>query len=111
MQNWKIKRMSVKRINQWLSAIGKLIKYYEGKVRIDGCPLCKVPQQAKKTTRCDRCLWEIFESTTCICFQKKNKIWGDMPQVRDSKRWQTLRIPMLKNWKKIFKLELARRDV
>lgn len=111
MQNWKIRKMSVKRINQWLSAIGKLIKHYEGKVRIKDCPLCMV----FNGKGCEPCLWRIIEGE--FCWKLKNRLYGldhCVGHYRKDlrfKKWRIIRLGQLRNWKKIFKLELARRDV
>jgi len=111
MQTWKIKRMSTRRINQWLSAIGKLLKHYEGKVRVKGCPLCDMVDVGMG---CLPCLWEVIEGIHCKAFAQK--LYGknaDAGNCRNGlkryKRWRVARIGQLKNWKKIFKLELARR--
>ena len=108
MQNWRIKRMSVKRINQWLSAIGKLLRHYEGKVRINYCPFCDV----LPGWGCSPCPWEVIEGISCEGFARKlyghtgaNRYRSDLR----FKRWRIIRIGQLRNWKKIFKLELARR--
>lgn len=108
MKNWKIKRMSTKRINQWLSAIGKLLKHYEGKVRVNRCPFCDV------TSWCDSCPWKIIEGMRCEDFaQELYGASGDASNCRNGlkryKRWRVARLGQLRNWKKIFKLELARR--
>ena len=111
MQAYKIKKMSVKRINQWLSAIGKLLKHYEGKVGVYTCPLCDVPTRVG----CDYCLWKIIEGNHCEDFARE--LYGDDAdpgELRENlrfKRWKIVRLGQLKNWKKILKLELARRDV
>lgn len=110
MQMWKIRRMSVKRINLWLSAIGKLLKHYEGRVRIKlYCPLCRVnPKEG-----CNICPWQIIEGDECenvameLCGTTASRCRGNL----NFKRWRVMRLGQLKNWKKIFKAELARRDI
>ena len=103
MQNWKIKRMSYRQIHAWIIAINKLLAYYEGKASNPiPCPFCRVIWSQS----CSNCLWTIFEGGTCIAVGEKILPgWR-----RNSKKWHILRIPMLKNWKKILKNELARRD-
>lgn len=102
MQNWKIKRMSRKRINLWLKGIGFLLHHYIDHKKPYYCPLCDV-------TLCDGCLWEIIEAKQCFDLKRELGLEGDMIIVRNYKRWQTARIPMLRRWKKILKAELARR--
>lgn len=101
MQNWKIKRMSIRRLHAWIVAINGLLAYYEGKIKGDIiCPLCGI-------TSCDNCLWTIIEGGDCL--DVGGKIlpgWS-----RESKKWRVLRIPMLKRWKKVLKAELARRVI
>jgi len=109
MQYWKIKRMSVKRINLQLSAIGKLIKHYEGKAKVSRCPLCKMAFKQG----CYVCPWKIIEGMDC--FAGAFKMYGSKsPSTLRSnlrfKKWRTLRLGQLRVWKEIFKLELARRD-
>ena len=115
MQNWKIKRMSVKRINLWLSAIGKLIKHYEGKVRINHCPLCHVSRRSHSPGDCCwLCLWEIIEGVDCEDFAKELYGVRRASVYRSNlrfKKWRIIRLGQLRNWKKIFKVELARRDL
>lgn len=110
MQNWKIKRMSVKRINLHLSAIGKLRRHYEGKAKVNRCPFCvMVPQQG-----CDICPWEIIEGTDCFAYACKVYGKAKTPSALRSnlrfKKWKVLRLGQLRVWKEIFKLELARRE-
>lgn len=115
MQNWKIRRMSVMRINQWLSAIGKLLKHYEGKVRIYSCPLCYVPKKGGYgTDKCWLCLWEIIEGKECKDLAKE--LYGSyyVSRCRSNlrfKKWRIIRLGQLRNWKKILKIELARRNI
>ena len=110
MQYWKIRRMSVKRINLWLSCIGKLLKHYEGEVRLYDCPLCKV----NRRVGCEICPWGIIEGVDCeqaaqeLCSKSAYHCRNHYILHR---KWRTLRLRQLRNWKIIFKIELARRDV
>lgn len=108
MQNWKIKRMSISRINLWLSAIGKLLKHYEGEVRLESCPLCKVNQ----AEGCIICPWVVIEGEECE--DVASRLYGrSASQCRSNlnfKKWRILRLGQLKFWKKTFMLELARRS-
>ena len=113
MQPWKVKQMSYKRIHAWIIVINKLLAYYEGRLKkLQGCPLCDLPGTCETG-----CLWGIFEGKTCCDFKEEmfpNTYigWGliDWDRLKRSKRWRSLRIPMLRNWKKILKAELARRE-
>lgn len=102
MQNWKIKKMSYKRINLHLSAIAVLAKHYKEGTDLLFCPLCVEPG-------CADCLWEIIEGKQCFDFRRELGIEGEMIIIRNYKEWQEARIPMLKRWKKILKAELKRR--
>ena len=107
MQNWKIKRMSVKRINEWLPAIAELIKHYKGITKICGCVLCDVVVEYS----CGNCLWRIIESKHCddLAYELYRK---DASDCRNSPRlikWRTIRLWQLRRWKKILKAEMARR--
>lgn len=102
--------MSVKRINQWLSAIGKLLRHYEGKVRLNRCPLCDVVT----VFGCSSCPWKIIEGMQCEDFARK--LYGEGADVvycrgglKKYKRWRVARLGQLRNWKKIFMVELTRR--
>lgn len=111
MQNWKIRRMSVMKINQWLSAIGKLLRHYEGKVKLNRCPLCDI---TSGKLGCGSCPWKVIEKTDCFLFAIKIYGWGTPTHFRSNlqfKKWKTLRLLQLRSWREIFKLELARRDV
>ena len=101
MQNWKIKRMSRKRINEWLYAVGILLNHYKGNMPLLGCPLCDIP----RFFACKNCLWEILEHKECFDFKRELGIDGDICIVRDEKKWQSARIPMLRRWKKILQAE------
>lgn len=105
MQNWKIKRMSEKRIKRWLSDIDKLIRHYEGKAKVDRCPLCV-------GIHCRNCLWVIIEGIDCEDFAfKLYGNWGASGYRRDlrNKKWRNARLIQLPQWKKILRAELARR--
>ena len=98
MQNWKIKRMSKKRINAWLYATGILLNHYRGNMPIDSCPLCNI-------NLCRHCLWRIIEGKTCFKFKAELGLHQDMDIVRDEEEWHKARIPMLRRWKKILQAE------
>lgn len=105
VKDYKIKRMSIKTINFWLSAIKMLITHYEGKARINGCPLCECPS-------CNDCLWNIMEGMSCedLCVKLYGHRWAtyyrDHLQFR---KWRRARLTQLPRWKKILKAELKRR--
>jgi len=98
MQNWKIKRMSGKRINLHLSAIAVLAKHYKEGTDLLYCPFCA-------ELGCADCLWEIIEGKQCFDFRRELGIKGEMIIIRNYKEWQEARIPMLKRWKKILQAE------
>ena len=93
MQNWKIKRMSVKRINRCLSDIDKLIRHYEGKEKVDRCPLCI-------GTPCSSCLWIIIEGIDCECFAKK--LCGNYGAVSYRRDLRNKRIDEIKSYQNAF---------
>lgn len=103
MQNWKIKRMSVNKINVWIKAIDLLIEDFKDTRPCRGCPLCDVAGVG-----CSNCLWLIIEQEDCYDFAERNG-FKNGPK-RWEKKWWKLRLPMLPRWKKILKTELARRD-
>lgn len=110
MQNWKIKRMSVKRINLILSAIGKLIKHYEGRAKVNRCPFCVMVLLQS----CDICPWSIIEGTDCFALaygMYGNKFPSDLRDNLRFKKWRALRLLQLRSWKEIFRLELAKRNI
>ena len=98
MQNYKIKRMSYKRINEWLQAITMLTKIYKQGEKVLYCPFCVL-------VGCSNCLWKIFEGKQCFDFQRELGIDGEITEIRNHKKWQTARIPMLRRWKKILQAE------
>ena len=102
MQNWKIKKMSEKRINLWLQGINFLLRNYTKGKNPYYCPLCDV-------ALCDGCLWTIIEGKQCFDLKRDLRLGGDMVEARKYKKWQTARIPMLRHWKRILKAEMARR--
>jgi len=105
MQNWKIKRMSEERINEWLNAINELIEIYESKARVQCCPFCELLEFGS----CLKCLWHIIELISCTQFAV-NLGFHSALGARDEKKWRNIRIPMLSRWKKMLKIELARRE-
>jgi len=112
MQNWKIKRMSNWRIKEWLRAIEKLLDHYVGKRKLGSCgscPLCMIQD-------CDKCLWQIIERKDCTglvdeLYPSHNFSLVNVREDFRYKKWRTTRLAQLKNWKKILKAELARRDL
>jgi len=107
MQNLKIKRMSIKRINEWLKAIDLILNCYTKHKKLAVCPLCRIP----KAKACRYCLWEIIEDKSCFLFRNELGLFQyDIWEARNLKKWRKARIPMLKNWKKILKAELKRRN-
>ena len=98
MQNWKIKRMSNKRINEWLWAIGFLLRHYVKHTDAYTCPFCDMGN-------CLNCLWHIFEGKDCFDFKTELGLTGDMWKVRTIREWHKARIPMLRRWKKILQVE------
>ena len=98
MQNWKIKRMSEKRINEWLKGINFLLGHYVKHTDAIACPFCDL-------ANCLNCLWHIFEGKNCFDFENELGLEGDMVRVRTYKKWHIARIPMLRRWKKILQAE------
>lgn len=114
MQNWKIKRMSDKELNEQLKAVGSLLYYYQkGKDFLDDCPLCEVGNEhhPRCLRVCDYCLWEIIENEDCGDFAWRKFKTSSAAWLTGKKEWHNARIPQLKNWKKILKIELARRNL
>ena len=105
MQNWKIKRMSALKLRKWLTATNELLRNYEKEIETLHCSLCDL----SISDNCNDCLWKIIEREDCYDFAYRNDFKNG--PVRYDERWQTLRIPMLRRWKKILKIELARRDL
>lgn len=111
MQNWKIKRMSYRRINQWLSAIGKLLRCYEGKIKLKICPLCQVAH----TKGCEGiCPWYVIEGKSCDDFAME--LYSEDAVAENCRNgliryrgWKVARLRQLRNWKQIFQAELDRR--
>lgn len=111
MQDWKIKRMSVKRLERWLHEIGRLLSHYLGIHKLDelDCPICFAP--------CKECLWEIIERKDCAVFRveiypKKTCLIETSDLRRNPnkyRKWKKIRISQLMNWEKIMTLELERR--
>ena len=104
MQNWKIKRMSYKRLGEWIKEIDHLLYYYERRKRLDVCGLCIICMY-----NCGTCLWEIIDNSHCSDFKRKLGLNLNIIYARNKKKWREARIPMLRRWKKILKAELARR--
>lgn len=111
MQNWKIKRMSDKKINQWLKATNEMILNYKGKIKFSKCPFCII---AKKI--CGDCIWKIIEGKICgeLCHELYPHRHFTPATPRNDlrfKKWRATRLIQLKSWKKILKIELARREL
>jgi len=110
MQNYKIKRMSKRMINNWLSAIDEMLDHYKGRKKIgvrSYCPICIVSD-------CGDCIWEIIEETDCVDFL--GEIYAsldlEVEEARDDfryKKWHKARLAQLPRWTKILKAELKRR--
>ncbi|MCK5614819.1 hypothetical protein KAR91_73840 [Candidatus Pacearchaeota archaeon] len=114
MQNYKIKKMSDKELKEQLKAVGSLLYYYQkGKDFPDDCPLCDVAGEyhPRCSRTCDYCLWEIIEDEDCSDFSYRKFKKISAAYLTDTKKWHTARIPMLRRWKKILKIELARRNL
>ena len=109
MQEWKIKRMSVKTLERWLDAIGRLLSHYLGITRLNwlDCPICFVS--------CKECLWAIIERKSCTDFRIElyPEAFIETPDTRRNpntyRKWKKARISQLMNWEKIITLELERR--
>ena len=104
MQNWKIKRISEKRIKEWIKEIDHLSDYYQRKEKLDVCNLCCIVGY-----HCPTCLWKIIENSHCSNFKREIGLTINIIYARNRKEWHKARIPMLRRWKKILKAELARR--
>ena len=103
MQNWKIKRMSTKKLSKLLKAIGSLLYYYQkGEAYPSDCPLCIA------IVYCNQCPWRTIEGNHCTDFSLE-EFGLDICCVIDKEDWHKIRIPMLRRWKKILKAEMARR--
>ena len=113
MQNWKIKRMSNKELLAQLKVVGSLLYYYQkGRDYINDCPLCEVATKyhQRAVATCYHCLWRIIEGDSCMNFSEE-EFGSEVTDMTDKEDWHKVRIPMLRQWKKILKTELARRDV
>ena len=111
MQNWKIKRMSGEELSAQSKAVGSLLYYYQlGKDYPEDCPLCEVPCKYHERSHqaCHFCLWRIIEDESCFVFSER-EFGLDVTDMTCKKEWHKVRIPMLRRWKKILKIELARR--
>ena len=105
MQNWKIKKMTENEIKEWLRKINELTLHYEGKKRVDHCPLCL-------NVNCDNCLWSIIEEMACDEYSIKLYGHDDPVVLREdlrNKKWRNARLTQLPQWKKTLKAELKRR--
>lgn len=106
----KLGKMSTARLKANKKAITRLIKYYKGEIRIQGCPLCQVVH-----TKCAQCLWEIFKepsemNLTCLScgadFRFAYKRDGSF-----NKPYARRQLPRLYGWRKAIDNELRRRHV
>ena len=114
MQNWKIKRMSDEELPAQSKAVGSLLYYYlKEKDYPDTCPLCKVGWKfhPKAPYACSVCLWGIIEGEDCEDFAKREFGVLSAGHISMTAGWHARRIPMLRRWKKILKLELVRRKL
>ena len=106
MQNWKIKRMSYKRLGEWLEAIKFMLSHYEKNRQFISCPFCDIAERRSgEMHSCKRCLWGIIENKSCVDFKYELGYKTFIVNVRGRKRWRELRIPMLRRWKKILQAE------
>lgn len=110
MQEWRIKRMSVKLLERWLKEIGRLLSHYLGihKLYWLDCPICFVS--------CGNCLWQIIEGKNCADFS--SEVYAVVPYLVPSilrrnpnkyRKWKKARSIQLQNWENIITLELERR--
>jgi len=104
MQTYKIKRMSYKRINEWIKEIDHLLYYYKRKMTLDVCGLCLITNY-----KCNVCLWKIIENSHCSDFKRALGLTLNIIYARNKKKWHDIRIPMLRRWKKILQVEKDRR--
>lgn len=118
MQNWKIKRMGDGEIKANINACNKFLRVYGGGnyMQETNCLFCEIstsfhlsaqdcPERARK---CHFCLWKIIEGESCEYFSRR-EFGGMVVSVKHKASWQKFRILMLRRWKKILKIELARR--
>ncbi len=112
MQDWKIKRMSVKRLERWLDSVDLLLRWYLGKTEVTSmpnCPLCWAD--------CDDCLWLIIERKNCDNFRDELYPKRDSIGVSTLRRypkytkWKNARIKQLIHWRLIIESELLRKSV
>jgi len=111
MQDWKIKRMSIKLLERWLDSVNKLLLYYLGAegTGMPTCPLCWAD--------CKECLWIIIERKSCDDFRDElypgEYLLGVSELRRNLKRlkWKAARIKQLERWRCIISHELANRYV
>jgi len=99
----KLKISHKGKIYEWLEAIDALIDEYTGGKKCLDCPLCL------GRSDCKDCIWVIIERENCYDFSERLG-FGFVPALhKHERRWQELRLPMLRRWKKILKAELKRR--
>lgn len=114
MQNSKIKRMKDEEITKNIRACDKFLRVYKKGKCIEEfyCLFCDIAWKfhPKASSRCEYCVWEILEEEGCEDFSQR-KFEMDVADMKRKKKWREARIPMLRRWKKILKVELARRDL
>lgn len=114
MQDWKIKRMSVRTLEKWLDSVGNLLLHYLGAegIVMPTCPLCWAD--------CNDCLWLIIERKSCDTFRDELYPKSDhlavsalrrYPKFPSHVRWKRARIKQLEHWRGIVVGELAGRYV
>jgi hypothetical protein len=89
-----IPEMSQAKLKKWIKACKTLLAYYEGKIDLEGCPLCRV------ATECGSCSWVWFTGLQCGEYGTRyypGEQVGDMRENR-THSWVRNRKRQLKQW-------------
>lgn len=120
MQNWRIKKMKDREMEANIKACSKFLRVYRNGDYMQemSCLFCKISSSfhlsaqdsSEGARKCNFCLWKIIEGEVCEDFSRR-EFSLMVVSVKHQESWRNLRIPMLRRWKKILKIELARREL
>lgn len=120
MLSWKIRIMSSDELKANIKACNRFLRVYKDGDCLGGssCLFCDISYKfhseyinrfpVTEAKKCNFCLWTIIERESCEDFSSRI-FEDDIKNVKSTKRWHKVRIPMLSQWKKPLKAELKTR--
>ena len=91
-----MRKISKEKKRKWLEAIDKLLRHYQGKEKLDDCPICG---------DCGTCIWIELEKKYCHDYATEKfstNFRANLFQC-ENPEWMKDSIKRLKRWKRILK--------